>query len=382
MDGLSSGRQGLPDAGHPRSAGEARMVRATPAVTAPVSTSSRVVGVQALRAVAALMVVAYHAIEQWTTHRPGYPPGEYWPNGSAGVDVFFVISGLVMTLSVQRGALRPHPAYSFAKDRLIRIVPLYWIVTTVKIAAVVTLPALAQRTRLDPLYVAGSYLLLPVHDATGVIRTVLPVGWTLTYEMFFYILVTVALLARIRLEAICLPALLAMATAALVGPDSGFANTIVLEFLFGIAIARLMPRLQSQPPLLAATIGILGFAALLAVPVGDGLLRPLTWGLPAACVVAAVVALERALCRLTPRWLLEAGNASYATYLTHGFVVPVVFLVCNRLISNDTIGLAIMVAAGLVASAIAGQITHAVVETPLLLRLRTRRPVSTLPAAG
>jgi len=114
-------------------------------------------GVQALRAVAALMVVAYHAVDQWTTHRAGYAPGDLWPNGSAGVDVFFVISGLVMTISVQRNAHRPHPAWSFARDRLIRIVPLYWIITTFKIAAVLALPALVARTQLDPLYVAGSY---------------------------------------------------------------------------------------------------------------------------------------------------------------------------------------------------------------------------------
>jgi peptidoglycan/LPS O-acetylase OafA/YrhL len=110
-------------------------------------------GVQALRAVAALLVVAYHAVEQWTTRVPGYGPGQFWPNGSAGVDIFFVISGLVMTISVQRNAGRAHPARTFAKDRIIRIVPRYWIVTSLKIAAVMAVPALATRTTLEPLYV-------------------------------------------------------------------------------------------------------------------------------------------------------------------------------------------------------------------------------------
>jgi peptidoglycan/LPS O-acetylase OafA/YrhL len=339
-------------------------------------------GVQALRAVAALMVVAYHAVDQWTTHRPGYAAGDYWPNGSAGVDVFFVISGLVMTISVHRNGGRPHAAWIFFKDRIIRIVPLYWIITTFKIVAVLGAPGLAERTRLDPGYVAGSYALLPVRDWTGVIRPVLPVGWTLTYEMFFYILIVAALLLRVPLGRVCVPVLLVMSALAWAGPNDGFANTIVLEFLFGIAIGHAIPQLQTCPPRLCAAVGLIGFGVLLAGPGVDGLLRPLTWGVPAACIVASTVASEVALRRVIPRWLLAAGNASYATYLTHGFVVPAVFIVCVHVIPMDGLGLAVSIILSLIVSAIAGQVTHAVIEQPLLLRLRSRRPVSTLPAPG
>lgn len=339
-------------------------------------------GVQCLRAVAALLVVAYHAVDQWTTHRPGYSAGDYWPNGAAGVDIFFVISGLVMTISTQRNAGRPNPAWTFAKDRVVRIVPLYWLVTTAKIAAVLALPAMVERTTLAPFYTIGSYLLLPVRDATGTIRPVLPVGWTLTYEMLFYILVTTALLLRVPLGRVCIPLLLAFAALAFAGPPSGFANTIAIEFLFGIAIGSAIPRLQSLPPAVGIIAGSVGFAILLIVPVGDGLARPLTWGVPAAIIVASVVSAEIAIRRHLPRWLLSAGNASYATYLTHGFVIPVVFVLCARSISFDWAGLGAIIIFGVVISAIVGHITHVAIEQPLLLRLRTRRPVSTMPAPG
>jgi exopolysaccharide production protein ExoZ len=338
-------------------------------------------GVQALRAVAALLVVAYHAVEQWTTHRPGYGPGEYWPNGSAGVDVFFVISGLVMTISVQRSVGRANPAWTFARDRITRIVPLYWLVTTLKVAAVMALPSLVSRTSLDPLYVAGSYALLPMYDGNTLLHPVLPVGWTLTYEMFFYILVTAALLLRMPLIRICAPLLMAVAVYAITVSPDGFANTIVLEFLFGIAIGYNIPRLQALPPTLGLSVGAVAFVVLVVIPPVSGLMRPLTWGIPAAAIVASVVSTEMTLRRPMPRWLLAAGNASYATYLTHGFLVPVVFL-CTRSIAFDTIGLAVTVILSLFFSGIVGQIFHSAIEQPLLLRLRTRRPVSTLPAPG
>ncbi|HEY5083753.1 MAG TPA: acyltransferase family protein, partial [Rhizomicrobium sp.] len=53
--------------------------------------------VQALRAIAALMVVAYHCLDEWGTHTVGRSADTLWGNGSAGVDIFFVISGLVIT---------------------------------------------------------------------------------------------------------------------------------------------------------------------------------------------------------------------------------------------------------------------------------------------
>jgi len=222
-------------------------------------------GVQALRAVAALLVVAYHAVEQWTTHKPGYGRGEFWPKGSAGVDVFFVISGLVKTISVKRHAGRAHPAWTFAKDRIIRIVPLYLVVITAMIAAMVAVPALASRTSPGLLYVGGSDALMPLYDGSVLIPPVLPVGWTLTYEMFFYVLVTVALLFHAPPGRICVPVLMVLAAIAAIAPADGFANTIVLEFLFGIAIGGAIQRLQSLPTALSLAAGVIAFLLLFAV---------------------------------------------------------------------------------------------------------------------
>src|SRR5690242_16713232 len=136
--------------------------------------------VQALRAIAALLVVTFHAVDSWGHHVLGRAGDELWPNGAAGVDVFFVISGMVMVVSANRLAGRLVAWRICLRQRFTWIVPLYWILPTAKLVVVLIVPALVVRTRLDWSYVIGSYLYLPVHDSMGHLWPLLPVGWTLT----------------------------------------------------------------------------------------------------------------------------------------------------------------------------------------------------------
>ena len=143
--------------------------------------------IQALRAVAALLVVLYHAFELWGLRVDAWAPGVKWTNGASGVDIFFAISGFVMVISSRRLADKLGAWRVFLRHRVIRIVPLYWLLTTLKILGVVLLPDFIIRTSVDFYSVAASYLFLPVVDTAGNFRPVLPVGWTLTYEFLFYL---------------------------------------------------------------------------------------------------------------------------------------------------------------------------------------------------
>jgi peptidoglycan/LPS O-acetylase OafA/YrhL len=339
--------------------------------------------IQALRAIAALMVVVYHALDAWGMHVVGRPADALWGNGSAGVDIFFVISGLVMTISASRVAQRPSPARTFMRQRLTRIVPLYWTVTTAKIALVLTLPALAIHTRLSLSYVAGSYALLPVQDRTGAFKPVLPVGWTLSYEMLFYLLVAIALALDVPIMGIALPAMSLVAAVSFVYPL--FANTIGIEFLYGVAIgmawrsAGVHVRGMNA---VATCLLIGGFASILLMPVVSGALRPVTWGLPAACIVGSAVVLESRLRHVLPRWLLAAGDGSYAIYLLHGFVVPAVVLVAFHATLAPGVSLAVIIGASLVISALVGHFAHIWLEQPMLNRFRRRSAVPSTAVAG
>ena len=314
-------------------------------------------------------------------HMLDHTADELWPNGSAGVDIFFVISGLVMVLSADRLAGRPGACLTFARQRIVRIVPLYWVMTTAKIAAVLSVPSLVLRTRLDLPYVIGSYLFLPVRDSAGDFFPVLPVGWTLTYEMLFYVLVSLALLLRFPILAIAGPALGAFVVAAIAIGSDGFANTIVAEFIFGVLIGIAIRRGLRIPPVIAWILMCGGFAVLLTGPVVSGVLRPLTWGVPAWCIVASAVALEDKLAPKLPRWLLDTGDASYSIYLMHLFVVPLVYIIVVRLVPA-TLWLPFTIIGSLLASAAIGRLGYMWIEKPFLHWLRRPTVAPNVAIAG
>jgi exopolysaccharide production protein ExoZ len=78
------------------------------------------------------MVVVFHSTSIWSNKLASGNSRLCWDNGAAGVDLFFVISGFVMALScLDRPDLS---AMSFMWNRIVRIVPMYWIVTAIVVA--------------------------------------------------------------------------------------------------------------------------------------------------------------------------------------------------------------------------------------------------------
>jgi len=140
---------------------------------------TRLYGLQYLRGLAACAVVAYHAADR--AQRP-------FTVGEAGVDLFFVLSGFLMW-AITDADSRPG---RFLADRAKRIVPIYWIVTSVMLAG--ALAGLFPAVRLSVAHVVTSYAFLPsVSPSNGQIWPLLVPGWTLNYEVGFYLLFGAAL---------------------------------------------------------------------------------------------------------------------------------------------------------------------------------------------
>lgn len=286
--------------------------------------------IQALRGIAALMVVIYHATQVWAGHI-GSPRG-YWANGAAGVDIFFVISGFVMSISTQSKRSGRHPARAFLERRMVRVVPMYWLMTAVTVLELSFLrlrPGIQNagpHFNLTPGYIVSSLFFLPYRNSLGNVHPILIVGWTLTYEMFFYLLFACSLALRVSELRFLAPVILALAALGTFQTSAWPAVTVLvspmlLEFLAGVAIAKAVEVGWKMPALLSACTCILSMAVLLAGPVGSAL--PLDWflrGSWATLLVLSAVMLERKMASSLPGFLLLLGDASYSLYLSHDFL--------------------------------------------------------------
>lgn len=274
----------------------------------------RLEGLQSLRALAALLVLIGHVRAEAAHYFALDLPGAALP-WTRGVDIFFIISGFIITLSATRFAARPG---AFLWRRLRRVVPLYALFTTLMVALLLAAPGSLKSTSLDPAQIASSYLFLPYERADGRIAPVLSLGWTLNYEVFFYALLALCLALPRPLLACCA----GLAALCLLGPALPqttatvfYANPLILEFTFGIALARLWQCGFVRPSAPLAGLALVTGLALLVVLHQTALPRVLAAGLPATVIVAAgtLLAPDRHL----P--LQSIGNASYALYLSHRF---------------------------------------------------------------
>ncbi len=297
-----------------------------------------IASIQRLRALAALTVIVGHAqtesIVAASKAGLGFAPLNLLPWG-AGVDLFFVISGFIMVVASERLFARPGGAATFAARRVARIVPLYWLFTTLYV-----LIQLATRKPVGGADLAASYLFWPRDIfGDGIARPIFTLGWTLNYEMFFYVLFASALVlpARRAVAAVAAVLVAAVAVGRLVplppGPLAFWTQPITLEFVFGMGLGLLRRDGLRLPPPARLALGA-GAVLLLALDLMNSAHRPsdwitptdlvrvLGWGLPAALLVAAAVLGGEDGAR-DARWpLLDAlGDASYALYLVHPFVV-------------------------------------------------------------
>ncbi|CAN5767268.1 acyltransferase [soil metagenome] len=337
------------------------------------------IGVQALRAVAALGVVAYHGTQLWAQRLTSTSGASEWIAGATGVDVFFVISGFVMMLTSQR-----LQGLSGAKDfivrRLIRIVPLYWLVTTIKLVGLMRAPSLATNAVPSWTEAVKSYFFIPYRHSDGIINVLVIAGWTLVFEIFFYLIFAGSIAAkqnRLRFLAIVIGGV------ACVGlfrsphwPVVFYTmDPIVLEFLAGAWLANRIntrSRVFSQPMALGVCAGWIVYLAFFS-GWGDERLRFLLAGLPAILVVMAVVSLEDELHHRIPRWLRKLGDASYSIYLVHGVVLPVIgVLMVREGLMNSGRAKPVAVLLSLILSSLAGVVVYQVCEHPLTEWLKAK----------
>ena len=160
-------------------------------------------GLQYCRAIAALLVVAFHsaanmAKQKYFGSEAGGIYELFWFGGDAGVDFFFVLSGFIIYHVHGKDLGRPERLGDYVLKRLIRIYPMYWMVFLVLLLTVNLAPTLRAENPLSLAVFMKSMLLLPQDPRTvgGTGAPLVVVAWSMQYELAFYILIALGIIHR------------------------------------------------------------------------------------------------------------------------------------------------------------------------------------------
>ena len=297
-----------------------------------------------MRGLAAIAVMFAHlqGVEARQADSGGILPPDMM-SGVSGVDLFFVISGFIMVWIAGETDTGVRQSGKFLFARVMRIYPLWWLFAGVMAGyffyaygvpwyvEVVTLLGVD-----GPEHLIKSFLLIP-HDALPI----LPVGWTLVHEMYFYIVFAGVLMLPVSWRgpacALWASIILASISAQLTGLHAtSILNLILfpmtLQFLMGAAIAWIIKGGWTQfawPALFTGLIWLIVAAVTIDFSKGGDLQpvwRTFGYGPAFALLIYAAITLEtRAKSgSFTPDALVRLGDWSYSLYLCHLLVLSAV----------------------------------------------------------
>lgn len=276
--------------------------------------------IQALRGITAIFILLEHI--------------RFLNCGAFGVDIFFCISGFMIMFSTHKSTA------AFLRKRLVRILPLYYIMTAGTYLLLLLFPSMFEQTRADSVFLVKSLLFIPFDIGGGVLQPLMRIGWTVNCEIFFYLLFFLSfhishryrgLICSILLGGIVLLSRLAPVEFA---PLDFYGNPVMLEFVFGILCYYIAwgiyecHQKQKLPKILSPVCLILAAAVYAFLVITKpainilGFRRLFVWGVPALLLVLCIF--TAGLTVKVPGWAVRLGNMSFSLYLIHYY--PVMFL--------------------------------------------------------
>lgn len=292
-----------------------------------------------------------------------------------GVDIFFVISGFIMVYTTDGRLAHIGAAANFIKSRISRIVPLYWFYTFLMVAVMILLPKQFDTAQLSLSQLLYSLIFVP--GIGGEVTPLLSLGWTLNYEMAFYICFAAGILVARRHIVLVLTVFF---TSLLIlkglynisyAPFSFFINLIILEFCAGMILAKaFISGVRFTASLSIIGLGLSFLFLTFSMHTTASIPRVVSLGIPSFFIVAALVLTDKkSKCVRQPRLQLlkHIGDASYTLYLSHPFTLSACFVVFKFIGASGVYGGVLYIVITFLLFPVSAIILYKTIEKPLVI---------------
>ena len=340
----------------------------------------KILNIQALRGVAVLLVVFFHmmTIEKKYGGASVILPG-FLQFGMFGVDLFFVISGLVMVTVTRNKFQQPRQALRFLYHRISRIYPLYWFYSLLVLAVFLYSPSMVNSSQGGRVDILASFLILPQQQ-----WPLLMVGWTLVHEMYFYFVFFLMLflpekhLVKGLAAWTAVIVLLQLNIPTASGPTLRLvSHPLTIEFIGGCLIGLITSEDNGDFSgkhylYLAVLVTAVALPCFLFYQHTTGLDEPPGWwrscimGLPAMFIVYALVRAEQKKVLLA-KPLCMIGDVSYSIYLSHILTLSLIGRIWAFFSSDSITDNLIVLPLMLLAVIGVGAVSYLYIERPLLV---------------
>lgn len=335
--------------------------------------------IQALRALAALMVVFYHIdvnFEKFGTTFFFHTFSAGW----FGVDIFFILSGFIITYTSYKLIGRPKTVTIFIFKRAIRIYPTYWMLIFLPFyLGYLYVPQI--RVLLSP-DVFSSENFIAVFFLFFHHKVITQVTWTLSYELYFYSLFALLIISRKFFWLIGLLIVAAFLNLIVsLGQHSihedlirgKLINPLILEFGLGMLIYYLYEKnLFKKSRWAMLFIAISSLAILFFIESQGSTIKPyrvLLFSIPCFILTLSFVYFEKKKL-FKNKIVLLIGDASYVLYLIHS---PLISAFCNKVLKHQEISVLsqhlVILTFSLVIIALS-ILLHLLLEKPIIHSLR------------